>query len=136
MGTLDQEMVPRRATRVVAQQAAGKWVLLDVKSGQYYALDPVAGRIWQLCDGTRSVQQIAEVLSEEFDTGGQAVVARLSGEASDPDEGEADGEEGDRHRGPRAAHCSSGGYGGALAQPAAAGAGEQIVEQAGWRLGR
>ena len=73
MGTLDQEMVPRRATRVVAQQAAGKWVLLDVKSGQYYALDPVAGRIWQLCDGTRSVRQIAQAVSDEYDAGGQPV---------------------------------------------------------------
>ena len=73
MGTLDQEMVPRRATRVVAQQAAGKWVLLAVKSGQYYALDPVAGRIWQLCDGTRSVRQIAQAVSDEYDAGGQPV---------------------------------------------------------------
>jgi coenzyme PQQ biosynthesis protein PqqD len=71
--TLNQEMVPRQATRVVAQQAAGKWVLLDVKTGQYYALDPVAGRIWQLCDGTRSVRQIAEVVSDEYDAAGQAV---------------------------------------------------------------
>jgi coenzyme PQQ biosynthesis protein PqqD len=65
--------LPRHATQVVAQQAAGQWVLLNLKTGQYFALDGVGGRIWQLCDGTRSVQQIAEVLSEEFDTGGQAV---------------------------------------------------------------
>ncbi len=73
MRTLNQGMVPRQATRVVAQQAAGKWVLLDVNTGQYYALDPVAGRIWQLCDGTRSVRQIAEVVSDEYDAAGQAV---------------------------------------------------------------
>ena len=80
--------LPRQATEVVAQQAAGQWVLLNLKTGEYFALDEVAGRIWQLCDGTRSVQQIAEVLSEEFDTGGQAVeedvlafVSDLSSEA-------------------------------------------------------
>jgi coenzyme PQQ biosynthesis protein PqqD len=73
MRTLDQETVPRQATRVVAQQAAGKWVLLDVKTGEYYALDPVAGRIWQLCDGTRSVRQIAEVVSDEYDAAGQSI---------------------------------------------------------------
>ena len=73
MRTLNHEMVPRQATRVVAQQAAGKWVLLDVKTGQYYALDPVAGRIWQLCDGTRSVGQIAEVVRDEYDAQGQEV---------------------------------------------------------------
>jgi len=73
MRTLDQETVPRQATRVVAQQAAGKWVLLDVKTGEYYALDPVAGRIWQLCDGTRSVRQIAEVVCGEYDGAGPEV---------------------------------------------------------------
>ena len=73
MHTMDQQMVPQQSTRVVAQQAAGKWVLLDVKTGQYYALDPVAGRIWQLCDGTRTVRQIAEVMSDEYDTAGQAI---------------------------------------------------------------
>ena len=88
MRTLNQEMVPQQATRVVAQQAAGKWVLLDVKTGQYYALDAVAGRIWQLCDGTRSLRQIAEVVSDEYDATGQAVegdvvglVSELVGEA-------------------------------------------------------
>lgn len=73
MSTLDHETVPRHATRVVGQQAAGKWVLLDIKTGQYYALDPVAGRIWQLCDGTRNVRQIAEVVCDEYDAAGEAV---------------------------------------------------------------
>jgi pyrroloquinoline quinone biosynthesis protein D len=73
VSTINHETVPRQATRVVAQQAAGKWVLLDIKSGQYYALDPVAGRIWQLCDGTRSVRQIAEVVCGEYDAAGDSV---------------------------------------------------------------
>ena len=73
MPTLTHDMVPRQAPRVVAQQAAGKWVLLDVRTGQYYALDPVAGRIWQLCDGTRSVRQIAEVVCGEYDGAGPEV---------------------------------------------------------------
>ncbi len=73
METLNQQMQPRRAEGIVAQQAAGKWVLLDVKTGQYFALDEVAGRIWQLCDGTHTVRQIAEVVCEEYDTQGQAV---------------------------------------------------------------
>jgi coenzyme PQQ biosynthesis protein PqqD len=72
---LTHDMTPRQAPRVVAQQAAGKWVLLDVKTGQYYALDSVAGRIWQLCDGTRNVQQIAQVVSEEYEGAGPEVEA-------------------------------------------------------------
>jgi coenzyme PQQ biosynthesis protein PqqD len=66
-------MVPRQRSRVAAQQAAGTWVLLDVDSGRYYALDDVGGRIWHLCDGSRTVAQIAEVVGDEYDGAGAAV---------------------------------------------------------------
>jgi pyrroloquinoline quinone biosynthesis protein D len=78
MNTVAKEMLPRQAARVVTQQAAGKWVVLNLKTGHYYALDEVAGRIWQLCDGSRSVQQIAEVVGEEFDAEGQDVEADVA----------------------------------------------------------
>jgi coenzyme PQQ biosynthesis protein PqqD len=58
---------PRQRARVVAQQVANKWVLLDIDDGRYYALEDVAGRIWQLCDGTRGVREIAEVVCDEYD---------------------------------------------------------------------
>ncbi len=83
MRKLDQQTVPERSTRVVAQQAAGQWVLLDVKTGQYYALDAMAGRIWQLCDGTRTVQQIAGVLIDEFDAADQSVQDDVAGFVSE-----------------------------------------------------
>jgi hypothetical protein len=83
MRTLDREMVLQQSSGIVAQQAAGKWVLLDVKSGEYYALDSVAGRIWQLCDGTRSVRQIAEVVSDEYDGAGHSVEDDVVGFVSD-----------------------------------------------------
>ena len=80
---MNLDMVPRQATRIVAQQAAGQWVLLDVSTGQYYSLDQVGGRIWQLCDGTRSVRQIAEVVSDEYDAAGQSVEHDVAGLVSD-----------------------------------------------------
>jgi hypothetical protein len=73
MGSDDPQVMPRQRARVVAQQAASKWVLLDVDSGRYYALDDVGGRIWSLCDGSRTVAQIAEVVGDEYDVAGAAV---------------------------------------------------------------
>ena len=73
MHALDLEMLPRHRSKIVAQHAAGKTVLLDVEGGGYYALDEVSGRIWQLCDGTRNVRQIVEVVCEEYDAAGQAI---------------------------------------------------------------
>ena len=80
---MNLDMVPRQGNRVVAQQAAGQWVLLDAATGQYYALDQVGGRIWQLCDGTRSVRQIAQVLCDEYDAGGESVEDDVAGLVSE-----------------------------------------------------
>jgi coenzyme PQQ biosynthesis protein PqqD len=80
---MNLDMVPRQGTRVVAQQAAGQWVLLDIATGQYFALDQVGGRIWQLCDGTRSVRQIAQVVCDEYDAGGQSVEDDVAGLVSE-----------------------------------------------------
>jgi len=80
---MNLDMVPRQAARVVAQQAAGQWVLLDVASGQYYGLDQVGGRIWQLCDGTRNVRQIAQAVSDEYDADGQSVEDDVAGLVSE-----------------------------------------------------
>ncbi len=61
------ESQPRRIDRLVVQQVAGSAVLLNPDSGEYYALDEVGGRVWELCDGTRSVSQIATLLAKEYD---------------------------------------------------------------------
>jgi Coenzyme PQQ synthesis protein D (PqqD) len=56
-----------RQDRVMMQQVEGDSVLLDIDSGEYYSLNEVGGRIWELCDGTRTVGAIAEVLCAEYD---------------------------------------------------------------------
>ena len=58
---------PRRRERVLVQQAAGQCILLDVDSGNYYALDEVSGRIWELCDGDHSVSAMVEAIREEYE---------------------------------------------------------------------
>lgn len=58
---------PRRASHVVARRVDETFVLLNVRSGAYYTLDEVGGRIWELCDGTRSAGDIAELLAADYD---------------------------------------------------------------------
>ena len=47
----------------VEQQA----VLLDIESGEYFALNDVGKRVWDLCDGTQTVAQVADVICAEYD---------------------------------------------------------------------
>lgn len=58
---------PKRNESVAAQFADGEAVLLDIESGQYFSLNPVGSRIWELCDGTRSATEIVSVICNEFD---------------------------------------------------------------------
>jgi hypothetical protein len=64
---INEQSVLGRQDRVMMQQVEGDSVLLDIDSGEYYSLNQVGGRIWELCDGTRSVGAIAEVLCTEYD---------------------------------------------------------------------
>lgn len=58
---------PRRRERVLVQHAADQCILLDVDSGNYYALDEVSGRIWDLCDGDHSVSAMVEAIRQEYE---------------------------------------------------------------------
>lgn len=42
-------------------------VLLHVQRGDYYSLNRVGARLWVLADGTKSVESLATLLTEEFD---------------------------------------------------------------------
>ena len=66
---------PRRADEVLAQEAHGQTVLLRLADGGYYALDEVGARIWELCDGDRSLSDVITVLCSEFDAPTEMVTA-------------------------------------------------------------
>ena len=65
----------RRRDRILTQRAADQWILLDLDGGQYYALDEVSGRIWDLCDGSRDVTALVEALCQDFDAPAATVEA-------------------------------------------------------------
>jgi hypothetical protein len=54
---------PQVATRIVDGEA----LIVLADSGQVNVLNPVGTRMWELIDGTRSVQQIADAVYAEFD---------------------------------------------------------------------
>ena len=53
--------------RILEQEAAGTVVLLTLDGGQYYALEGTGGRAWELCNGHRTVSEIAAILASEYD---------------------------------------------------------------------
>jgi coenzyme PQQ biosynthesis protein PqqD len=61
-----EELNPRQRDGVLAQEAQGQTVLLRLDDGSYYALDQVGARVWELCDGHRSIDEIVAVMRDEF----------------------------------------------------------------------
>ena len=53
---------------VVAREVGGEMVLLDLASGQYFGLDKIGGRIWELLtERPRSLSDLCDVIEAEFD---------------------------------------------------------------------
>ena len=63
--TLDQRA--SRSDEVLAQEVGGESVLLDLASEQYFGLDPVGTRIWELLADAPTLGQVHETLCAEFD---------------------------------------------------------------------
>jgi hypothetical protein len=66
-GVLSQRAKPEDPTTVV----------LDPRSGQYFTLDVVGSRVWQLCDGIRTVSEIVAIVAREFDAPADVIEADI-----------------------------------------------------------
>ena len=51
----------------IAQQVSGETVILDLKSEQYFSLDVVGTRVWQLLQETSNLQQVYDQLLTEYE---------------------------------------------------------------------
>lgn len=66
------ERVYKRADSVVCRQVGHESILVPISNNvgnldYIYTLTPVAARIWELLDGSRSVGQIVDTICDEYD---------------------------------------------------------------------
>jgi pyrroloquinoline quinone biosynthesis protein D len=57
----------RRATKASWQDIEGETILLLMQEEKLLGLNRVAGRIWQLADGTRTAGEIAASIADDFE---------------------------------------------------------------------
>lgn len=65
--SIDTKAVPQRSDRIAARTIDGKAVLVVLDAHALHALNEVGTRVFELCDGTRDVQAIAETIVREFE---------------------------------------------------------------------
>jgi hypothetical protein len=58
---------PRHAPGIEANEANGRIVLVRPGDGGFHLLDELGTRIWELCDGERSLDQVIAVIGAESD---------------------------------------------------------------------
>jgi hypothetical protein len=59
-------MGPRRRADVLTRDVDGETVILDRRRERVHHLNGTASRIWHLCDGVRTPDEIAGLISAEF----------------------------------------------------------------------
>jgi hypothetical protein len=61
------DSLPRQAPNVLSQRSDDEIILFNLEHGNYYSLSEVGIRIWELCDGSRRVSDIAAIISNEYE---------------------------------------------------------------------
>jgi len=56
-----------RNNNIISGQIQDETVMMDIGKGEYYQLNPVASRIWELLDNELSLDGICDILSTEYD---------------------------------------------------------------------
>jgi len=60
------EQVITLSTHAVSCELGGETVILDIPSGQYYALSEIGARIWQLLEKPQSLTDVCDQLAQEY----------------------------------------------------------------------
>lgn len=63
----DESRIPGPAADVVARRVGDEAVLLHTGTENYFTLNEVAARSWELIDGRRSVADVIDALLREYD---------------------------------------------------------------------
>lgn len=58
-----------RNKEIISGQIQDEIVMMDIESGEYYSLNSVATRIWELLENEMDINSLCEALIMEFDVG-------------------------------------------------------------------
>jgi hypothetical protein len=57
----------KRSTDQIACDMGGEVVILDLKSGNYYGLDAVGARVWELIEAPTALADIRRIIMDEYE---------------------------------------------------------------------
>jgi hypothetical protein len=70
-------------SQVIDRVVDGEALVIHLQSGEYFSLNPIGTRIWELLSGEETLGQIANVLVEEYDVTLEQAQADITALATD-----------------------------------------------------
>jgi hypothetical protein len=67
MTPLNSSIKLKRNPEMVFSEMDGEIVMMSIENSEYYGLDPVASRIWELLEQPATIAQLVEKLLEEYE---------------------------------------------------------------------
>lgn len=67
MNSINLNSIIKRNPELVSTEVDGERVMMSVDSGEYFGLDPVGSRIWELIENPIRVDSLLDLLIDEFD---------------------------------------------------------------------
>ena len=67
MQDISKMACPRKSQATAFRIINDEAVILNLDSSVYYTLNEVGARIWDLCDGTNNIENIAATICNEFE---------------------------------------------------------------------
>jgi len=59
----------QRNKELLSTDMDGETVMMSIDNGEYYGLDRIASRIWELIEEPLKVQRLVDILTEEYQVG-------------------------------------------------------------------
>ncbi|MCH9697117.1 MAG: PqqD family peptide modification chaperone [Gammaproteobacteria bacterium] len=56
-----------RNESILFSELEDKLLMMSIDNGEYYSLDSIAARIWELIETPKSVEQLCSILVKEYD---------------------------------------------------------------------
>ena len=64
--TIGPDTVVAQVEEIVSSDLDGETVMMSIKNGKYYGMDPIGSRIWALIKKPSTVSELCDILLTEF----------------------------------------------------------------------
>jgi hypothetical protein len=70
MNEIKEQDIISRQKGIVFNKLDDEIVMMSIKNGEYYGLDNIGSRIWEIIENPVSVRQIIDILKDEYEVAG------------------------------------------------------------------